>query len=444
MNTRTVLTGVLGIVTFAWVWDALLIHPADGALPWLIRQNVLYVSGLFAISLMSLVMILATRPRWLESRLGGMDKIYRLHKFAGILAIIFGAVHWLSKLSSGPLKTWFGTLDRPAKEAVLAFMQPSRSLAKDLGEWAIYLLLAMLILTLWKRFPYRSWRLIHRTMPVFYLVLVFHVIALMPLAYWIGPSGVLQGVLLAAGAISSIIVLTGRIGRKQQHGGTICSVRQLGADVIEVICQMDNSWPGHRAGQFAFVTFEHKEGAHAFTIASADDGETKRLTFQIKALGDYTRTLAERLQCGQIIRIEGPYGRFFGGLECKGKSQVWVAGGIGITPFLAWLDEMHRNPENAPDVQLYYCVRNAQSNAFVDQLNEICAEIPSVSLRVYDTSKQERLDGNKLYEAWSDSKDNHTDIWYCGPAGLARKLIQELRQKGDRDMRIQREAFEMR
>ena len=34
-------------------------------------------------------MTLATRPVWLERPLGGMDRVYRLHKWSGILAVGF-------------------------------------------------------------------------------------------------------------------------------------------------------------------------------------------------------------------------------------------------------------------------------------------------------------------------------------------------------------------
>ena len=48
------------------------------------------------------------------------------------------------------------------------------------------------------------------------------------------------------------------------------------------------------------LTFDAAEGQHPFTIASADQGDG-RLTFQIKALGDYTRGLVPQLRAGQAV-----------------------------------------------------------------------------------------------------------------------------------------------
>jgi len=48
-------------------------------------------------------MILATRPKWLERPLGGLDKMYQLHKWTGIFAAkrkIIGNVSSITKLSS--------------------------------------------------------------------------------------------------------------------------------------------------------------------------------------------------------------------------------------------------------------------------------------------------------------------------------------------------------
>ena len=133
------------------------------------------------------------------------------------------------------------------------------------------------------------------------------------------------------------------------------SVRDAGAGVTEVVCRLDEGWRGHRPGQFAFATFDRLEGAHPFTIAGADRGD-RRVRFQIKALGDYTRGLAQRLQ---------PVG------PCRSKA-LWmlrsaaVAGRAGADldrrrhrrdPFLAWLEALQARPEQAPDVDFYYSVR---------------------------------------------------------------------------------------
>src|SRR5690606_8046695 len=97
---KLLLAGLIALVTLAWGWDFYAASgSAAGSTPWLVRQEALYLTGLWSVTLMSLAMVLATRPTWLERPLGGMDKIYRTHKWAGILAIGFAATHWLVEMS---------------------------------------------------------------------------------------------------------------------------------------------------------------------------------------------------------------------------------------------------------------------------------------------------------------------------------------------------------
>ena len=418
---------------------------------WQLRQHVLYLSGLWSIGLMCLVMLLALRLPWVERPLGGMDQVYRLHKWAGIGAAITAILHWGAKESSGWIRALWGRAGRPARDAVLPWLTDTRGVAKDLGEWAFYLLLALVVLTLLTRLlSYRPWQLLHRAMPLLFLALVFHTVALMPLGFWALPLGLLMGVLLALGSLAALWSLAGRIGRSRTHGGRIHAVRVLGSGAaapIEVICALPASWPGHRAGQFAFARFDHGEGAHPFTIASApgalgtsDQGEPL-LRLVIKPLGDYTRTLGHRLQTGQRVDIEGPYGRFDGRGHGR-RQQVWVAGGVGITPFLALLEA--RQPGAAPargglrPVHMHYCTRDATSDPLLPSLRTLCAQAqPPVTLTVHDEAQGQRLRPQDL-----EAIPGPLDLWFCGPQGLGDAL--HAHASGPRPWRLHRESFAMR
>jgi len=434
---KTLITLLLGLVGLAWGWDLMQSVPPAGAHPWWIaRQELLNLSGFLSIALMSLVMLLATRPAWLESPLGGMDRVYRTHKWAGILAIGFGALHWLIEQSGGILKTLIGRSGRVHKEPLTGFLEVLRDLAKDMGEWALYAALAMLVLTLWKKFPYRFWRIVHRAMPVLYLMLAFHAALLAPREYWLQPAGALLAVLLVTGVYGAIRSLLGNIGRGREATGRIIAIEQPAPDVSTVRCQLERGWHGHQAGQFAFVTFEAGEGAHPFTIASASRADNT-VTFQIKALGDYTGALAQRLHPGQAVRVEGPYGRFNLERRTPEARQIWIAGGIGVTPFLAWLESLQAHPEQAPEAELHYCTRDQDGDAFVPRLQTLCATLPGVQLHIHGARQGATLQASALRGV------EKAEIWFCGPSGLADALRAGLRALGARP-RFHQEAFEMR
>lgn len=435
---KTLLGGFVVLVTLCWA-------QARGANPtpapyslWALREDALYLSGLLSIALMSLAMVLATRPAPLEKAFNGMDKVYRTHKWAGILAVAFAAAHWLVEMSGDLIKALVGRSGRLPKEHLGGFLDILRDLAKDLGEWAIYAAIAMLAITLWKRFPFNVWRTLHRLMPIIYLTLAFHALALAPLAYWQEPVGILLAALLAAGTFASIHVLAGRVGRSRRHAGHIASLGTLSPDLTEVDCKLDSAWPAHRPGQFAFVTFSRGEGAHPFTIANAPHSD-RTIKFEIKGLGDYTTDLAAKLRVGQPIEVEGPYGCFDIPRRSNTSEQIWVAAGIGVTPFLAWLEALARQPAKAPGAHLYYCIRDRDTDPFVHRLESACADIPAIELSVISSDRDPPLDATRL----AGHHKRSLEIWFCGPMGLIESLKTGLRSSGLR-CRFHQEAFELR
>ena len=456
---------VLGIfvtgITMAW-WamspGALNIFPlvdAQGTASgwWALRRNALNLTGLLSIGLMSLCMVLSLRQPWMERPLGGLDQVYRLHKWAGIGAGITAIAHWGSKELSGFIKHSWGKAGRPAREAALTWAEPLRSSAKDIGEIAFYILLALLLVTLWQQvLKYRQWRWTHRVMPLIYLALVSHSVLLMPATYWSEPLGMAFAFFFVVGSGAALMSLSGRIGESRTYEASIERVTLLGDPEeqapLEVICAMPPDWQGHRPGQFVFMAVDQMEGAHPFTIASAPENDAgtaqgrQLLRLVIKPLGDFTRALADTLKPGQAVRIEGPYGRFDaqGG---KNREQVWVAAGVGITPFLAFL-EARQTASNAgenPQVQMHYCTRNAHEDALLPRIRQLCAEAqPPVQLAVHDEACGELFTTDVL------QRHTHkpTDIWFCGPLGLGSALRNACLMMGRGQWRLHRELFAMR
>jgi hypothetical protein len=73
---------------------------------------------------------------------------------------------------------------------------------------------------------------------------------------------------------------------------------------------------------------------HPFTIASAPTADGK-ISFVIRALGDYTTELISQVQPGMHADVYAPYGRFERRPECT--REIWIGGGVGISPFIAWM-----------------------------------------------------------------------------------------------------------
>ena len=108
-------------------------------------EHLLTLSGYLSINFMSLTMLLAMRPRWLEYPLGGLDKMYQLHKWTGILGALFAIAHWLIEETDDAVKSLFGK-ERSLREADFSgLLDNLQDSFKDLGEQGFYLLFGCLV-----------------------------------------------------------------------------------------------------------------------------------------------------------------------------------------------------------------------------------------------------------------------------------------------------------
>ena len=124
------------------------------------------------------------------------------------------------------------------------------------------------------------------------------------------------------------------------------------------------------AGQFftwRFLTGPGWMRGHPYSLSAAPTGNTLRIT--VKDLGDGSKGLA-RLRPGTRVAIEGPYGRLHGGVRTRRRVTL-LAGGIGITPLRALLEEL---PQAPGDVTLVYRARDDQDVILRDELGAVAAE----------------------------------------------------------------------
>lgn len=414
--------------------------------PWALRKSVLYYTGIMSFVAMTVGVILAMRLRAVETLVGGLDKHYRLHKWLGITAALFALGHWLSKkykwlIELGvydvqTFKTPSGTVDFFQHSN---FFNPVEDLAKDLGEWALYALLLLAVLALWKKFPYRYFFKTHRILAVIYLILALHTLVLFGKIDWVTPIGILVGLLLVVGVPAALVSLFKKIGASHRARGRISQIKFYeDGKVTEVEVTLTTPWEGHKEGQFAFVTFDAREGHHPFTLSSAwkNDG---RLTFHIKQLGDYTRTLSHTLKVGDDVTVEGPYGRF--DLANDAGPQIWVAGGIGITPFLSRLEALaDATRHDKPPITLFYSAR--QSDHALIQLVERLALQAGIPLHLSVSGKDPALTAQTVRETAPDLRG--ASVWFCGSSGFGDAIRKGLLKEGLPNSRFHQELFEMR
>lgn len=431
-------------ITIIWLLTNTFIYiPFDSNL---FSKSLDQYTGIIAFLAMTFSMLLATRPMWLEKRLNGLDKTYRLHKWLGIVAFSFSIMHWLV----AKLPEWWAYLDKliildtisgatvSADEATAfeTFLESLETTGIIVGEYAFYLTVLFLIMALLKKIPYRIFAKTHIVMAVIYLALVFHAFALMYVKYWTQPIGIVMGILMVIGTVSSIIVLLGQVGKKRKAIGFIQSINTYpDMNMFELIVKSD-TWKGHNEGQFAFLKFEKKEPHHPFTISSSWNPKTKNISFTIKALGRYTNNLSNKLKIDDSIVLEGPYGNFT--FNDKKESQIWIAGGVGITPFLARMERLAKLG-NKEKIDFFYSAVKLDVN-FKKKLEQISKEA-NINLHVFETSKSTLISGEHIRNCVLDWKS--ASVWFCGPLKMGKSIKKDFKQNGF-SSKFHQELFEMR
>ncbi|MCG9694709.1 ferric reductase-like transmembrane domain-containing protein [Vibrio sp. Isolate22] len=422
-TVRNIIWAMIATMSAFWFAMEPQLFASSDVFEW--RSAMIQYSGILSLMLMSITMILAMRLPMVENWLKGMDKAYRVHKWLGIGGVALGVTHWLWYQIPKSL-VMSGVLDKPVRhdgsgpQVVLTswelWVNELRGVAQGIGEWGFYLLLVLLVASLWAAVKYKPFKLSHRLMSVAYLFIAFHSVILLKRAYWGAPIYYLTVAFALAGSIAAIYSLLGLVGRRNRHSATIASTRYFPqAQVMELVLKPDASWQGHKAGQFAYLRFGN-EDPHPFTIVSGS--EDSELRFLIKELGDFTNGLYERVRVGDSVRVEGPYGRLEFDLS---KPQIWVAGGVGIASFFATLEAL-KSQQDQPRIELFYCTRGIDEH-LVEELLGLAHEV-GVKLNVIDTLHSPRLNAGLIANQCGDL--NEYELYFCGPELFSTALKKEL------------------
>ena len=136
----------------------------------------------------------------------------------------------------------------------------------------------------------------------------------------------------------------------------------------------------------------------------------------------------DKVRVGSRLEIAHPVNLF--GLDKIARKHVLIAGGIGITPFLAQLEDLH---DGAAPYERHYSVRSPEHAAFLGRLREREGD----RLHMYYDSEDQSID----FDGLLSNQPLGTHVYVCGPAGLINRVIDTARRCGWSDSHIHWEQF---
>ena len=375
--------------------------------------------GLAALILMAWGQVLSMRLPGVEAIFGGLDRIYVLHKWAGIVAVAAVLLH--------------DTIDAEMRglgpETVLS------EVAETLGEISLYSLLILVVISVATFIPYHLWKWTHKAMGALFAAATFHFFFIMKPFAMTDPAGLYTGLFCLAGIVAYIwTLLPDHIRPSSEY--TVANLEKTGGALA---ITMNPTKRGLKVapGQFGVLRFKGhgSDEPHPFSFSKINSDGSLRVT--VKALGDFTTRLEGFVKVGHPVSIQGPFGRFR--LSGVG-SEVWIAGGIGITPFLAWAHAL--DPEGAT-VDLFYCVRSRSNAPHLAELETMAKAKPNLSIYLIASTEGKRLSAEIIAET-VEGDLAQSKVSFCGPVSLRGALQTGLRNYGVTSRRFHFEEFEFR
>jgi predicted ferric reductase len=373
------------------------------------------LAGLYGALLMAFQLLLVARLPWLDRRIG-MDRLTSWHRWTGFGILwtllahgVFIAFGYAEGTDVGPISTVVDLAE--TTEGVLRAIV---ALGIIIAVGAVSARYAR------RRLAYETWHFIHLYTYVAVVLAFTHQVAVgttfasseAATAYWYGVWGVALGSVVVGRAVLPL-------WRNVRHQFRVEAVVPESDNVVSIyITGRDLDKLPARAGQFflwRFLTKDRWWQANPFSLSAAPDGRSLRLT--AKVAGDGTAGL-RHLKVGTRVFAEGPYGAFTA-LHRTRPEAVLIAGGVGVTPIRALLEELHGH------AVVIYRVATDRDAVLYDELREL-ADAKGAELHlVTGPVSPDKLAPAELLRMVPDITDR--DVFLCGPPPMMNAVLGSLR-----------------
>lgn len=393
------------------------------------------LAGTAGLALLLLAAALSARVPGFDRPFGGLTKLWRTHHHLGAWSLILLLTHpLLLALSAGTAGI----------DAAASTLFPPPGQTAIWAGWAALILMMVFLapsFSFFGRPDYAHWKKLHRLAGLAVVLALAHTFVLsrtMPASLDILVWSILA--LLGVGAVAWRFVFSRRVGRLEHR---VTNVDSITNNVVELTLQPEHYRLSHETGNFVYLTVYDRDleagygEEHPYTISSSPEEPALRIA--IKGLGDASRAI-QNVSEGSRATVEGPYGRFFTHPNEVVAPELWVAGGIGITPFLARMRYLNRIGQPA-DVCLIFCVQDETRELFGDELRSLASGLPGFNLQFHHFYRQDPVSLEYVENVCPDIMQRLIHI--CGPRPLNDLLVQHARSAGVPASSIHTEEFEL-
>jgi predicted ferric reductase len=383
------------------------------------------ILGLVGMTLFAINLILAGRFKFLDKYFKGLDKIYAKHHQIGAIAF--------SMLLFHPIFLVVKYAVVSVRDAALFFV-PFTNMPVTWGIISLILMIIVICLTFYVRLKYHKWKISHKFMT---LVFVFAILHTFFISSDISRSNILRYYILIMALLGLFAVSRKaflEILKLNKFKYKIKKINLLNNKTVEIEMETRKKKMTFIPGQFAFFVFKSdsvNSESHPFSISSSINNDNLKII--AKNFGDYTSEL-KSLKVDDTVLIDGPYGNF-SYEKFSNKNQIWIAGGIGITPFLS----MSQTLENDYKIDLYYSVKENKEAVDVKDLQNISLKNSNFKYNLWISKDKGYITG-EIIKNLSHGLDNK-EIFLCGPSAFMKSLKDQFISLGVDIKKIHYENF---
>jgi predicted ferric reductase len=376
--------------------------------------------GILAFFFLTLPFLLTIRWRPLISFSGGIASFYRWHHYLGLFCFLPIFFHIFFQFQEFGYDAW---------EILFDFTDASL-----LFSWlGLVLIVVATGASFLKQLRFRLWKFIHLLLIPAYLFIIIHAYLFLP---ELPILRFILGFLILIGLFLILLNILSGFKSMHQQNFEVSELVDLGANifVLNLIHKTLDRHALYPAGQIVYVRFEGSSFSrnwHPFSIASCQTDEKLRLI--IKSFGNDTNQLRD-LKQGNSVAVTGPFSEF----KISGDiPQVWIAGGVGIAPFIGMIRCLEK--KNYANVQLLYFANSIDDFKFLTELNEADKNFQSFTFHKIILPRGNFLNEKDLLDLMQEKEKKEYLI--CGPPGFMKRIRIFLKNNGIKKLNIHTEEF---
>jgi predicted ferric reductase len=383
---------------------ALIANPSRN--PGSLLINIAIGTGFLGYSLMALEFALISRIQ-AAAQPFGQDALQLFHNWMGIFALGLLLTHPILLILTGyPANCWLNPFASCGNQATIT------------ASLSLYALIVLILLSIFRekfRIKYELWQVTHGLLALF--VLIASLVHIFILGRFTS-APIMKSMWMVYAVIVTFLILWYKILKPifswDQKWEVVENRAERGDSRTLVLKPIGHDGFAFEPGQYAWIKKGRTPfgiGQHPISLSSMGDVEPgESISFTIKNLGDWSGVQVPKIQPGDKMWVDGPYGVLSADRE-QGMGYVLIAGGVGITPLYSMCQTFAERGDVRP-VRLFYGAQNPEDLTFREELDAL----------------QERMDLRVVYVLNQPEEDWEGERGYINSDMLKRYLPKQYRR----------------